>query len=194
MKGPPSDGNALLIPAPLQVAVGTKGPPSDGNALLIPLLCRWLWRRILREISVGIRDSLAKVLDDPCGALPDLADGGSPRLANLYDGRAGARDDVIDHVGGAGAEFDHRLADRLGQLSYERGVVVDRRENPVNDPGDVVEARLEQYFRLDTLDSQLHTAERGVDAHVQIQEVEDIRLQRHPRRQVLHLERDLVDA
>jgi hypothetical protein len=135
---------------------------------------------------------LAKVLDDPrCPSRPRRRR--SPRLANLYDGRAGSRD-VIDHVGGAGADFDHRLADRFGQLSYERGVVVDRRENAVNDPGDVVEARLEQYFRLDTLDRQLHTAERGVDAHVQIQEVEDIRLQRHPRRQVLHLERDLVDA
>ena len=45
MKGPPSDGNALRIPAPLQVAVGVgpspghpqmEEPPSDGNALLIP--------------------------------------------------------------------------------------------------------------------------------------------------------------
>jgi hypothetical protein len=50
------------------------------------------------------------------------------------------------------------------------------------------------YFRLDTLDRQLHTAERRVNAHVQLQKVEDTRLQRHMRRQVLHLERDLVDA
>ena len=107
--------------------MGTKGPPSVGNARRSRLLCRWLWDRILREISVGIRDSLAKVLDDLCGALPDLADGGSRRLANLYDGRAGARDDVIDHVGGAGADLGHRLADRLGQLPNDLGVVVDRR-------------------------------------------------------------------
>jgi hypothetical protein len=32
------------------------------------------------------------------------------------------------------------------------------------------------------------------DAHVQIQQVEDIRLQRHPRGQVLYLEREFVDA
>ena len=79
MKGPPSDGNALLIPAPLQVAVGTKGPPSDGNALLIPApFAGGCGDASSVEISVGIRDSLAKVLDDPCGALPDLADGALP--------------------------------------------------------------------------------------------------------------------
>jgi hypothetical protein len=70
------------------------------------------------------------------GALPDHTDAGSPRLANLCDGRPDARDDVIDHL--TGADLDHRLAERLGQLPYDLGVVIDRIENAINGPGDVV--------------------------------------------------------
>ena len=112
------------------------GHPWTGTPCGSRLLGRWLWDRILREISVGIRDSVATVLDDLCGSLPDHTDAGSPRLANLCDGRPDARDDVIDHL--TGADLDHRLAERLGQLPYDLGVVIDRIENAINGPGDVV--------------------------------------------------------
>jgi hypothetical protein len=55
------------------------------------------------------------------------------------------------------------------------------------------EADLQQRVRLDALDLEVDAAELGVDADVELQQVEDLGLERHPRLQRIELEVDLVD-
>jgi hypothetical protein len=76
----------------------------------------------------------------------------------------------------------------LEELLDDLRVVVDRRQDAVDDPGDVVQAHLEQRVRLDTLDRQRDAPELGLDADVELEQLEDIRLQRHAGTQVLDLE------
>src|SRR5690348_525547 len=103
-----------------------------------------------------------------------VVDGGSLRLAARCESRTLVSGHYINHLAGASADLGHRRADRPGHLPNDLGVVVDGVENTVEDPGDVVEAHLEQHLRLDALDRQLHAAERRVNADVQLQQVEDI--------------------
>ena len=178
MKGPPWVGNALRIPAPSHVwgrDHPRSGTPGGSRR-------RWLWERILREISVGIRDSLAKVLEDLCGALPGLADGalpGSPTSTTaepapvaMSSTRSAVPATTSTTAGPTGSVSCPTIAGLLSIVVRTRSMI----------RATLSRRALSSTFRLDALDRQLHTAERGVDAHVQIQEVEDIRLQRHPRR------------
>ena len=48
-------------------------------------------------------------------------------------------------------------------------------------------------LRLHALDLQRDAAELGVDADVELEQVEDLGLEGHPRAEVLHLQADLVD-
>ena len=53
---------------------------------------------------------------------------------------------------------------------------------------------LQQSLRLDPLDVELDLPELGVDPDAQLHQVEHLRVQRHPRVEVVELEVDLVDV
>ena len=91
----------------------------------------------------------------------------------------------------AGALAD--LGDGPAESLHQLGVAVEARHQAVDDRRDVIEPRLEDQLRLDALDVELDPAEVHVDAHVELDEVEHLRLERDVRVEVVELEVDRVD-
>jgi hypothetical protein len=84
------------------------------------------------------------------------------------DGRACRCAEVTDRPTGALADAFDRVAEVIGESLDELGVVVDGRQHSVEDPRHAVEVDLEQHLGLDALDRELHAAQRGVDADVEV--------------------------
>src|SRR5919108_701858 len=135
----------------------------------------------------------ANLLHGAPGTLADLLHGRPGALANLLHGAPGTLAHVPQRLGGAAADLAHRLAQPPAQFAEDLRVLMERGHHPAKDGGDVVEADLQQRRRLYALDAKRDPPERNVSADVELQQIENLRLQGNPRLKALYLEVDLID-
>ena len=152
--------------------------------------------RALPDISDGLPGALANVPDGVAGALADVARCLAGALPHVLQRRLGALPDLlrgvarlVDGLTGALAHLGDGPAESLDQL----GVAIEARHQAIDDRGDMVEPGLHDQLRLDALDVQLDPAQVNVDTHVELDEVQDPRLEGHMCIQVVELEVDRVD-
>ena len=168
----------------------------------------------LADILDSGSGALADVLDGGAGAFADVLDGGTAPSPTSST-RPGAFADVLDRepapsptsstaepapspssptaLPAPWPTSSTALPEALGDVLEDLRVAVDRRQDAIDDPRDVVEPHLEQRLGLDALDLERHPAEGDVGPDVELQEVEHLGLQRDAGTQVFELEVDLVD-
>jgi hypothetical protein len=150
----------------------------------------------LPDVADRLPGALPDVADGLPGALADVADRLPGALPNVAQRRLRALPDVLRRVAGLVDRFARALADlgdRAAQTLHELGVAIEARHQAIDDRGDVVEARLEHQLGLDALDVELDPAQVHVEAHVELDEVQDPRLEGDVRIEVVELEVDGVD-
>src|SRR5512133_1803575 len=172
----------------------------------------------LAHVSDRLPGALADVPDGLSGALADIADRLARALADVAHGMAGALADVAGRLAAALADVLQRrrgaLADVLGRVARlvdglagalahlgdgpaealdQLGVAVEAGHQAIDDRADVVEPGLHDQLRLDALDVELDPAQVKVDAHVELDQVQDPCLEGHMRIEVVKLEVDRVD-
>ena len=125
----------------------------------------------------------------PLGPLADVFDGAAGAFADVLDRLAGTLADLADAFAGALAHLLERLADAFEQLR----VAIERGQDAIDDRGHVVEAGPQQGLRFDAFDVQLDFAELDMNADAQLDQVEDLGVQRDASLEVVQLEVDLID-
>ena len=117
---------------------------------------------------------LSDILERPFGALADVLRG----VAGLVDGLTRALAD---------------LGDGPTQPLHQLWIAIEARHQTVDDRGDVVEPGLQHHLRLHALYVELHSAEVDVDTHVELDQIQHIRLHGEMGIEVVELEMDQVD-
>jgi hypothetical protein len=161
----------------------------------------------LADIADGLPSAVAYITDRLPGALTDVAHGLPGALTDITGRLAGALAHVLERrlravtdvlrgvaglvhrLSGALADVRHGPAEPLHKLR----VAIQARHQAIDDRRHVVEAGLEDQLRLDALDGELGLAEVHVDAHVELDEVQHLRLEGDVRVEVVELEVDRVD-
>jgi hypothetical protein len=129
----------------------------------------------LADVAYRLARTLADILERPLGALPDLL-GGVPGLVDCLTRTLA------------------NLGDCAAQPLYELGVAIEARHEAVDDRGDVIEPGLQHGLHLDALYVELDSAEVDIDADVELDEIEHVRLDGEVSVEVVQLEMDQVDS
>jgi len=88
----------------------------------------------------------------------------------------------------------HRAVKGAGELRHDLGVVVDEGQRALDHLRHVVEIDQQQRLRVHAADPQAHLADGHVGAGLHVHQVGHARVQRQPRLQVVHLQRDALHA
>ena len=132
-----------------------------------------------------LSSSLADLSNCLTGALTDVLDRALAALADVFHAFTG----LIQHLVGSTADVFNRLADAFEKFR----IAVEGGQHPGENRRDIVQAGLEQRLGLDALNIQLNLAEPGGYAHVELDQVLQLRSKRDRSAQVINLDVDLVD-
>ena len=171
---------------------------------LVEVACRLA--RALTDISYGLSRALADISDRLAGPLANVTHRIASALADVADGLACALADILERpfcplanvlcgITGLVDRLTRALADlgdRPTQPLHQLGISIEARHQAVDNRGDVVEPGLQHRLRLHAFYVELYAAEVNVDAHVELDQVQHVRLHGEMGVEVVELEMDQV--